>query len=425
MIQSVKLGLAFLVAAPAFAIAADLPARTAPPVFASIPVATWEGFYAGTFISGSRTQFDSSSQGTSLGASRNSHGAGVLAGYNFQSGRYVFGVEGDLSQNYGKARFAGFGGLVAHEAQVLHTAHLRGRFGYDMGAFLPFVAGGLAYHESSVSVPVGIDALGANRTGAGWTLGAGVDWRVPLPILGEAILRAEYLYDHLPSRDYSYDPALASIGVKSSSHQIRGALIYTPSLRGWRSPQVEAADWSGAYAGLLAGYGKDRVRTSTVASSTSLDADGGFGGLYAGRNFAFGNIIAGWEGAAMLSSLKGDGVVPGTADAQRYRDYFSTDVRARAGYAFGRFLPFVAAGAAFGRSEQSDAVTLSHRGKVSTSAWTIGAGVDYMLMERVSARIEYLHQKSWKNEDVDFNGVPMSQSRSADTVRAGLAWHFH
>ena len=85
----------------------------------------------------------------------------------------------------------------------------------------------------------------------------------------------------------------------------------------------------------------------------------------------------------------------------------------------------IAAGAAVGRSEQSDAATLSHRDKITTSAWTIGAGVDYMLMEQVSARIEYLHQPSWKNTDVDLNGVPMSQSRSADSVRAGLAWHFH
>jgi outer membrane immunogenic protein len=422
---SLKLGLCLFVLSPALGFAADLTGRMAAPVFSDSPVSTWGGFYAGTFLSGSRSQVESSSQGARLGVSRNGHGRGLLAGYNVQSGRYVFGLEGDLLQNYGKAKFASAGALVAHDAQALHTAHLRGRFGYDLGTFLPFVAGGIAYQDSSISVPIGADALGANRTGAGWTLGAGVDWKVPLPILGMATLRTEYLYDHLPSRDFRYDPAAAAIGVTSSAHQLRAALIYTPSLRGWRAPQVDTADWAGAYAGVLAGSGKDRVRTATTGSSTSLDADGGLGGLYAGRNFVFGHLVAGWEGATMLSSLKGDGVVPGTANVQRYRDYFSTDIRARAGYAFGRFLPFVAAGAAVGRSEQSDAATLSHRDKITTSAWTIGAGVDYMLMERVSARIEYLHQTSWKNTDVDLNGVPMSQSRSADSVRAGLAWHFH
>lgn len=420
-----KLGLALSLAAPQMAAAADLPARAAPPTFAAVPVASWEGFYAGSFISGSSTRFVST-QATSGAVTHGGHGAGMLAGYNWQSGAYVFGVEGDLSQNSVKASNPGATGLVAHSAESLHTAHLRARFGYDMGAFLPFVAGGLSYSESAVSVPVAGETQGANRTGAGWTLGAGLDWKVPLPIIGETVLRAEYLYDRLPSRDYGYNVAPYVVGMKSSSHQIRGALIYTPTQRGWRSPQIDtAADWSGAYAGVLAGYGKDRMRTTTASASQSLDADGGLGGLYAGRNFVFGSLVAGWEGATMLSSLKGDGSVPGAAHGLSYREYFSSDIRARAGYALGRFLPFVAAGAAFGRSEQADVVSFAHRSKVSTSAWTIGAGVDYMLMERVSARLEYLHAKSWKNTDVDLNGVPMSQSRSSDIVRAGLAWHFH
>ncbi|MDB5544479.1 MAG: outer rane autotransporter barrel domain protein [Hyphomicrobiales bacterium] len=420
-----KLGLALIVSSSSFASAADLPARAAPPVFAAVPVSSWAGFYAGTFFAGSSTRFDSSSLGASRSVSKSSHAAGLLAGYNFQSGAYIFGIEGDISQNYAKGENAGTGALVPHSALSLQTAHLRGRLGYDMGAFLPFVAGGLSYFESAISVPAGIDIKGANGTGAGWNIGAGIDWKVPLPILGETILRAEYIYENLPSRGYSYNPALPAIDMKSNSHQIRAALIYTPTVRGWRAPQMEAADWSGAYAGFLAGYGKDRVRTSTALASRSFDADGGLGGIYAGRNFVFGNVIAGWDGAIMLSSLNGDGIVPGTLDAHSYRDYFTSDIRGRVGYAFGRFLPFIAAGATFGRSEQSDAVTLSHRAKISTDAWTIGAGVDYMLMDRVSMRVEYLHQKSWNNTDVDLNGVAMSQSRSADSVRAGLAWHFH
>jgi outer membrane immunogenic protein len=422
-----KLGLALIVSSSGAALsgiawAADLPSR---PVFTAVPVSSWEGFYAGTFFAGTSTRFDSSSLGASRSVTQSSHSAGVLAGYNVQSGPYVFGIEGDISQNYAKGDNFGAGALVPHSALSLQTAHLRGRLGYDMGAFLPFVAGGLSYYESAVSVPTGLDTKGANRSGAGWNIGAGVDWKVPLPIIGEAILRAEYIYENLPSRGYSYDPALAAIDMKSNSHQLRAALIYTPSLKGWRAPQMEAADWSGAYAGFLAGYGKDRVHTSTASASRSLEADGGFGGIYAGRNFAFGNVIAGWEGATTLSSMKGDGIVPGTIDTHKYRDYFSSDIRARVGYAFGQFLPFIAGGAAFGRSEQSDGVTLSHRAKITTNAWTIGAGVDYMVMERVSMRLEYLHQKSWDVTDFSFNGVPMSQSRNADSVRAGLAWHFH
>jgi hypothetical protein len=48
-----------------------------------------------------------------------------------------------------------------------------------------------------------------------------------------------------------------------------------------------------------------------------------------------------------------------------------------------------------------------------------------MLTERVSARVEYQRKTSFKDADINFNGVTMSQSRSADLLRAGFAWHFH
>ena len=52
----------------------------------------------------------------------------------------------------------------------------------------------------------------------------------------------------------------------------------------------------------------------------------------------------------------------GRSNRQSFRDDVSNDVRARAG-------------CAFGRSEQSDAVILAHRDKVSASAGTAGVGL--------------------------------------------------
>ncbi|MEN9708451.1 MAG: hypothetical protein RIQ68_859, partial [Pseudomonadota bacterium] len=105
--------------------------------------------------------------------------------------------------------------------------------------------------------------------------------------------------------------------------------------------------------------------------------------------------------------------------------YYETSLRGRAGYAFGRFLPFFAAGISNGRSEQMDRTSLSKRVNVSTNAWNVGAGLDYMLTERLSTRVEYLRSTSWKDVDLDLNSTAMRQSRSTNMVRAGLAWHFH
>ncbi len=417
---------AFMLAlTPALASAADLPLRTAPPLFTAVPVANWQGFYAGSFFAGTQAHYQAS-QIASRGVTKTGHTTGMLAGYNFQSGGLVYGLEGDLGMNFLRTDNGGVsGGLVAHSAESLYSAHLRGRIGYDLGAFMPFVAGGLMYNESYVRVSSGLDAKGAVQDKIGWTLGAGLDWKVPLPIVGETILRAEYLYEGIPSSTYRYDPALAPVQMKSGVQYLRAALIYTPSLQGWRAPPMEIADWAGAYAGVLAGYGNASAQTRAAAGTQKLSADGALGGLYAGRNFTFGRLVAGWEGSSVLTAWNGEGIVPGTLDRQSYRNYFESDLRARAGYAFGRFLPFVAAGASWGRSEQSDRASLSHKGRVSSNAWTVGGGVDYMIAERVSARLEYLHHKTWKDSDLDLNGASMQQSRSADLVRAGLAWHFH
>ncbi|MDB5595020.1 MAG: Opacity protein [Hyphomicrobiales bacterium] len=410
--------------APGIALAADLPMRTAPASFiAPEPVTSWEGFYAGSFYGAGHSKF-TSTQTVGRSVTRTGQTGGALAGYNFQSGAFVYGVEGDLGLHLIRTENPGAAGLIAHSVDTLYSGHLRARFGYDLGAFMPFVAGGLTYNESYLRLPAPNDYQGAVRSRYGWTAGAGLDWKVTAPFVGPLILRAEYLYEGLPSANYTVPGG--PVSMKVGTHFLRAALIYTPTLRGWRSPgEGLTADWNGAYAGVLAGYGQSRARTTNGIVSESQTADGALGGLYAGRNIMFGNFMAGFEGSTALTNWKGTGIVPGTLDGLSYRNYIEADIRGRVGYAFGRFLPYLSAGMAWGRSEQIDRVTGSERGRIPTEAWTIGAGVDYMIAERVSARVEYLHQKTLKNISLDLNGAALDQSRSADIVRVGVAYHFH
>ena len=413
-------------AAPVGALAADLPSRSPPPSFiAAAPASNWEGFYAGTFIGGGSTKF-TSSQIDSRSVTKTGQTGGPLAGYNFQTGAFVYGFEGDLGLHLIRTLNPGSVGLVAHNVDTLYSGHLRGRLGYDLGAFLPFVAGGLAYNESYVSLPGVAGDRGAVKSRYGWTAGAGVDWKVTAPFIGPLILRGEYLYEGMPSSSYAYDALLPPVRMKTGTHFLRAALIYTPTMRGWRAPgDGMTADWSGAYAGVLAGYGRSRARTTDGVVTESLTADGALGGIYAGRNFTFGNLVVGFEGSTMLTNWKGTGVVPNTINGQSYRNYIEADVRGRVGYAFGRFLPFVAGGVAWGRSEQIDQFTGSQRGRIPTEAWTLGAGLDYMIADNLSARAEYQHQRSMKNVDVYLNGVVLDQKRNADMFRVGVAYHFH
>jgi outer membrane immunogenic protein len=82
---------------PFAALAADLPMRTAapPPVFVTAP--TWTGFYFGGHLGYGWGSFDVNGNKRRNTLDNNGVVAGVQAGYNYQSGMWVFGLEGDLS----------------------------------------------------------------------------------------------------------------------------------------------------------------------------------------------------------------------------------------------------------------------------------------------------------------------------------------
>jgi outer membrane immunogenic protein len=98
------------------ALAADLPRRHSPDLFSPAPVTSWSGFYAGAQVGyawgGDQTRINVPGfPFTFSGPDHDVSGAvgGAHAGYNFQTGLAVFGVEGDLELAgiEGNARLSG------------------------------------------------------------------------------------------------------------------------------------------------------------------------------------------------------------------------------------------------------------------------------------------------------------------------------
>lgn len=182
--------LAALAAAPS-AQAADLglaPLYKAPP-----PVATtynWSGFYLGA--NGGGGWGDSHWQG--IGRVGVSGGlAGGTAGYNWQFGQTVLGLEGDVDW----AGLSGTntsaicpGGSCGTSDTWLST--VRGRAGYAFGSILPYVTGGLAVGDIRATAP---GLPGGSATNAGWTVGGGIEFALP----GNWSAKAEYLHVDLGS----------------------------------------------------------------------------------------------------------------------------------------------------------------------------------------------------------------------------------
>ena len=67
----------------------------------------------------------------------------------------------------------------------------------------------------------------------------------------------------------------------------------------------------------------------------------------------------------MLTDFTGNGRYP--VSGRRHdslRNYIQADIRGRVGYAFGRLLPYFAAGLTWGLTEQRDEETLSEHGRI-------------------------------------------------------------
>ena len=443
-----NIGVGTLLGAVAFStagLAADLPLRTAPPVFTTpVPVSSWEGVYVGSTYGYGFTNFRTS-QATSRSRAMDGQSGGALAGYNFQSGHWVYGVEGGIDLNVIRGTINGQAGLATSRVDSLDDIRFRGRVGYEFGWIMPFVAGGAVLNETYQSSPGPLHEFGDVRRTLGWTVGGGVDVKfnprslipfLPEAFFGPLILRGEFLHDMNPRQTYTLAGPVAGgqqFRTESDTNLFRLAIIYRFGEVAPR-PYADAlgnVNWAGGYGGILGGYGDVDLRTRAAGfGRAKTNADGGIGGIYAGSNFMFFNnkVMLGFDGSTSWSDLTGRGREPIFGDGLRYREYIQADIRARAGYAFGNFLPFIAAGVSFARSEQTETFTGSEQGRIATDNFTIGGGLDYRITQRVSLRGEYLYESNINNKAVVLNNgagtVAYKQDRDANVVRFGAAYHF-
>ena len=405
-------------AAPAFS--ADVGAASA--------YSPWAGFYAGV-VYGAGASTVNSSQTASHSVTGWGQTSGAVVGYNFQAGHYVYGAEGDLSFHLLRPDDPGVPGLSAHVVDTPVTDRLRLRLGYDAGAFLPYVAVGVAsarIYEAGDAWPA--IEYGQTRQATGLSIGAGLEWRFAAPILGPLVLRGEYVLDAYPSQSYAVFPGQQPIRTSAVEQFVRIGLIdyIDPA---WR-PAADPGrfDWSGAYGGVLAGamWAQPHTSLSGTATTTNNSAAGPVAGVFTGRNFLFGPWMLGWEGAVEATNVTGTGPQPSIA-AVKFNNYFETDARLRAGYAVGRFLPYVTAGLGYGRSEQTDLSSGSYRGRIPSESAAAGAGLEYGIDDRWTARFEYLYDWSIGTEwtRLDAGTLALDQTRPAQTLRAGLAYYFH
>lgn len=103
---------------------------------------------------------------------------GLQIGWNYQSGDWVFGVEGDI--NYldvgSDLTFAGKG-AGTYSADYDWFATIRARTGFASGDSLFYVTGGVAFlgAEFKIADAGGFTPTSKDKTLTGWTIGGGVE----------------------------------------------------------------------------------------------------------------------------------------------------------------------------------------------------------------------------------------------------------
>lgn len=187
---------AALLTSTAAGFAADLPVKA--PMVAPAPVWSWTGLYGGVHVGAGWGTTESRLTRLDVGppinlavplnfpVSQNSRSGvlgGVQAGYNFQSGWAVFGVQGDIAGTNIRGTAPCVIGLLFCTSETNWIATVTGRLGavvLDRG--LVYVKGGGAWmntdHRVNLPVVANTQLTAASSDTWGWVLGFGTEWMI-------------------------------------------------------------------------------------------------------------------------------------------------------------------------------------------------------------------------------------------------------
>jgi outer membrane immunogenic protein len=195
----------------------------------------WAGFYMRNYSGGSDS-IPWTTLGPSSGFSAPSAATAPLnesVGYNFQSGNFVFGLQGSLAAANFDGRFtapylpATTAGAWTPNMNWLGT--VTGRMGYSFGQWLPYVKGGFATAEvGSPLQGAQIGAFSESSQANGWQAGVGFEYQ----ITSKLSLGLEYLYSDLGNGSGSGAPGTLGGAPISGSPEMYSTALKSQSLLG-------------------------------------------------------------------------------------------------------------------------------------------------------------------------------------------------
>lgn len=463
--------------------AADLPALTkVPPATAQ----SWAGFYLGVHggYGWGRNDISVRVAVDNHISPINSAGAvyGGHAGYNWQFGRAVAGVEIDFSAT-GISGSVSRSGFVPNQFTFDHTrtdrvkylGTARGRLGWSAtDNLLIFGTAGVAWERFETSFDQrSVSAVNAFQNGTrsgttpfdgfGWVAGVGAEAKLPG---SNWIGRLEYLHydfgqvEEVSSRVSTFPNFLpfAERAGRQSYDVVRAGLSYKFGTLAAASPVPYAkapaiatamSSWAGFYLGVHGGYGwgenkySDPWSFTPLASITGPSLKGAVYGGHAGYNWQFDRAVAGFELDFSGTDIKGTSPTSfagAESAASSTNIAYLGSLRARLGWSpTDNWLLYGTAGLGWERLDRNllivDPATAGTQSfaSVATSnrfGWVAGAGVEAKLPgSKWIGRLEYLHYDFGTIEPSGLINTNIFVPSSAgnhhlDILRAGLSYKF-
>ncbi len=175
------------------------------------------------------------------------------------------------------------------------------------------------------------------------------------------------------------------------------------------SYSAPVSNWAGAYVGATANYDWGRF------GSGDYDAKGFGGSLYGGYNFQNGQIVYGAEADIAYTGEDGDAGT-GLTGTQGVNG----SIRGRVGYDMNPFLIYGTAGLALSNNKLESATDSDEK---IAAGYTVGAGVEAMVTNNITARIEYRYS-DYQKRDFSLDGTTVSRGFDDHSVKVGIGVKF-
>ena len=203
--------------------------------------------------------------------------------------------------------------------------------------------------------------------------------------------------------------ALGVVGAQAAD------LTYEPA------PVVEAApaafNWTGFYLGVHAGAAFLDGDYNFGGYGSSEDSTGFIGGVQAGYNWQFDNIVIGAQTDFAYTSAKTSAFVMSETVDNKLEWLGSTT--ARLGFAFDNFLVYGKGGIAYGNSK-IDVTNVDSDSKWHTG-WTAGVGAEYAFTQNITGLLEYNYVDLGSQ---DYFDDIVSADLTTNVIKAGLNYKF-